>query len=148
MKTQNIFLAVTYFLFSSIITWWFIDQAKLLYFSHAQMLLSSTIAGGKWAIQILAALLFLKSEKWIFIQKIGLVCLVGSSILLPYCFFESIRNIEKSFLFSLIFAVLVMILMYYRAVTSLQLSIKWFWSWMLCLCIAVSLQIVVVFKIV
>jgi len=145
---KNIFLAIFYFLISTVITWYFIEQGKLLYFSQTQMLLSCTFAGAKWEIQILAALLFLKSEKWFFIQKIGLVCLVGSCILLPYCFFESIRNIEKSFLWSLIIAVLIMIFMYFRVVTALQLPKKWFWAWVSCLAIAISLQIIVVFKIV
>jgi hypothetical protein len=145
---KNIILALLYFLLSTIITWYFIDQGKLLYFSKTQMLLSCTIAGAKWGIQILAALLFLKSEKWIFIQKIGFVCLVGSCILLPYCFFESIRNIEKSFLWSLIIAVLVMIFMYFRTVMALHLPEKWFWAWVSCLAIAIGLQIIVVFKIV
>ncbi|TAG12457.1 MAG: hypothetical protein EAZ41_04070 [Sphingobacteriia bacterium] len=145
---KPIFFSTCYFLVSSIITWLFIERGKLLYFSQTQMLLSCAIAGTKWGIQILAALIFLKTEKWIFIYKIGFTCLIGSCILLPYCFFESIRTIEKSFLFSLITAVLVMIFMYFKVVTSLQLSKKWFWGWIYCLTIAITLQMVVVFKIV
>jgi hypothetical protein len=145
---KTISLAAIYFLLSTGITWWFIQQGKLLYFSQNKMLLSCTIAGAKWSIQILAALLFLKEKKWEFVKRIGFTCFVGSCILLPYCLFGFLHTIYKSFLFSLIAAVLVMICMYYSAVTKMQLSIKWFWGWVGCLAVAISLQLFVVFKIV
>ncbi len=148
IKMKYFFLALCYFIASTIITWFFIEQGRILYFSQTQMLLSCAIAGTKWGIQILAALIFLKTEKWIFIQKIGFTCFIGSCILLPYCFFECIRTIEKSFLISLIAAVLVMIFMYFKVITSLKLSKNWFWGWIYCLTIAIILQMVVVFKIV
>ncbi len=145
---KKILLAAIYFLLSTIITWWFIAEGRLLYFSENKMLLSCTIAGAKWGIQILAALLFLKNKKWEFIKHIAFVCLVGSCILLPYCLFDFVRAIDKSFLFSLIAAVVAMIIMYYRAVQQMQISKKWFWGWVLCLAIAISLQVFVVFNIV
>jgi hypothetical protein len=145
---KNISLAFIYFLLSTIITWWFIKQGKLLYFSQDKMMLSCTIAGAKWGIQIIASLLFLKDKKWGFIKHIGFTCFVGSCILLPYCMFGFIQAIDKSFLFFLIAAVLVMIAMYYRKVIQMSLSAKWFWGWVVCLAIAISLQLFVVFKIV
>lgn len=142
---KNITLAFVYFLFSTIITWWFIKQGHLNYFSQEKMLLSCSIAGAKWGLQILAALILLQEKKWLFIQRIGLTCLVGSCILLPYCVLAQIRLIPNSFLISLIIAVLAMIFMYYKAVQQTAISIKWFWSWICCLAIAISLQLFVVF---
>jgi hypothetical protein len=148
MGPKNILIAVLYFLLSTIITWWFIQQGKLLYFSQNKMILSCSIAGAKWSIQILAALLFLKDKKWDFIKRIGFTCLVGSCILLPYCLFSFIQAIDKGFLFSIIAAVLVMIVLYYKTVAQMQLSTKWFWGWVSCLAVAISLQLLVIFKIV
>lgn len=145
---KNIFLASLYFLLSTIITWWFIKQGELLYFSQNKMILSCTIAGAKWGIQVIAALLFLKDKKWEFIKRIAFVCFVGSCILLPYCLFGFIQTLDKSFLFSLMAAVLVMIALYYKSVLQLQVSTKWFWGWVGCLAIAISLQLFVVFTIV
>ena len=147
MQTKNIFFASLYFLLSTIITWWFIKQGKLLYFSQYQMLLSYTIAGAKWGIQIVAALLFLKDKKWEFLKLIGFVCFIGSCILLPYCLFDFVRAVPNIFLFSLIIAVLTMVVAYYKVPIKIQISEKWFWGWMYCLTIAIFLQLFIVFKI-
>ena len=144
---KNIALSISYFILSTIITWWFIKEAALLYVSSEKMVASCTIAGAKWGIQICAALFFLQQKKWQFIKRIGFTCFIGSCLLLPYCFFEQIRLLDKSFLVSLIVAVLVMIYMYYKSVKQTGISIKWFWGWVGCLAIAVSLQLFVVFKI-
>jgi hypothetical protein len=145
---KNILLASIYFLLSTVITWWFIKQGKLLYFSKTKMILSCSIAGAKWGIQITAAYFLLKDKKWDFIKRIGFTCFVGSCILLPYCLFPYIHVIHNSFLFSLIAAVLVMIGMYYKAVIKMDISTKWFWGWVCCLVVAILLQLFVVFKIV
>ncbi len=144
---KNIVWAFLYFLFSTIITWWFIKQGELLYFSREKMFLSCTIAGSKWGIQILAALFFLKEKKWEFIKFIAATCFVGSCILLPYCLFSAVRMPAYSFVVSLVVAVFFMILIYYNVVKQINISILWFWGWMFCLTIAVSLQLFVVFKI-
>ena len=145
---KDIALAFIYFLLSTIITWWFIKEAELLYFSQEKMFLSCAIAGTKWGIQIAAAFLLLAEKKWVFIKKIGFTCFVGSCILLPYCLLEQIRLIDKSFLISLIVAVMAMIVLYYKAVRQTAIATKWFWGWVGCLAIAVTLQLFVVFKIV
>jgi hypothetical protein len=147
INKQDIFWASFFFAASTVITWWFIDKGKTLYFSNDKMLLSCAIAGAKWGIQIAAAFLFLAEKKWLFIKRIGFICFVGSCILLPYCFFDSIRNFDNSFLASLIIAVLVMIAIYYEVVMQTAVSTKWFWGWIACLAIAISLQLFVVFKI-
>lgn len=144
--TKNILLAVFYFVTSTFITWWFIDEGKLLYLSQSAMILSCAIAGGKWGIQIAAALFFLNEKKWEFIRQIGFVCFVGSCILIPYCVFVFVKQLYVSFAFSLIFSVLAMMIMYYKAVVKTKVSLKWFWGWLLCLAIAISLQLLVIFK--
>ena len=111
------------------------------------MLLSTAVAGGKWAIQIIASLAFLGNNRWAFIKEIGQVCLVGSCILIPYIALSTfhITNSPKLFVGSLALAVVVMIFFYYRAVNKLDLASRWFWLWLLCLAIAVTLQLTVVF---
>jgi hypothetical protein len=106
------------------------------------------IAGAKWGLQILAALLFLKEKRWQFINLIGFVCFIGSCVLLPYCLFYFVREASKSFLISLIAAVLLMVASYYKVVVQMNISKIWFWGWVSCLVIAISLQLFVVFKIV
>ena len=145
---KNSIVAFIYFLLSTIITWWFIKEAALLYFSSEKMFLSCAIAGAKWGIQIVAALFFLQEKKWVFIKRIGFTCFIGSCVLLPYCLLNQIRLIDKSFLISLIIAILGMIILYYKKVKQTAIPTKWFWGWIGCLGIAISLQLFVVFKIV
>jgi hypothetical protein len=92
-------------------------------------------------------LFLLKDKKWEFIKRIGFTCFIGSCILLPYCFLANVRAIDNSFLYSLIAAVIVMIVLYFNAVVKTHIAKIWFWSWMGCLAIAISLQLFVVFKI-
>ena len=142
---KNIFLSATYFLLSIVITWWFIAQAELLYVSQQLMLLSCSIAGAKWAIQIVAALLLLNQKKWMFIEGISFVCFVGSCVLIPYCLFAPIRLLQYSFLISIIVAVIIMMAKYYVAVKKLAISMNWYWCWIVSLVIAITLQLFVVF---
>lgn len=143
---KNILITAFYFICSSLLTWWFINEGNLLYFSKNAMVLSCVIAGGKWGIQIVAALLYLNEKKWEFIRRIGFVCFIGSCILIPYCMLKFVKQMYVSFAFSLILAVLVMIILYYKAVIKTKISLKWFWGWMACLAIAISLQLFVVFQ--
>ena len=139
-------LAALYFLLSTVITWRFIDAGSGLYPSHHNMLLSCGIAGAKWALQVAAALLFIRKKCWQFIRRLGAVCLAGSLVLLPYCFTlvqEILR--EAGFVLSLAAAVVLMIALYWRAVRRTGLPPRWFWAWMACLAIAVTLQLTVVF---
>jgi hypothetical protein len=139
--------AAIYFIASSIITWWFIVKGQPLYSNSTLMLISCSIAGAKWGLQIVAALYFMGRKKWRFIHAIGLTCLVGSCILLPYCLISQIRLIDNSFLYSLIAAVVVMIALYYRSVKKLGIGTQWFWAWMGSLAVAISLQLFVIFKV-
>ena len=145
---RKISLALFYFLLSTLITWWFI-QASPLYTSTPQKLLSCGIAGTKWGIQILAALILLKKRKWEFIKDIGLTCFIGSLILLPYAIFSSAFGIngKNFFVGSLLVAVAVMILMYAISVRHSRLSKSWWVGWLVCLAIAIYLQLTIVFQV-
>lgn len=145
---MNILKASIYFFLSTVITTWFI-AASPLYIGEHQMILSCSIAGAKWAIQIGAALIFLDAVKWEFIRRIGMVCLTGSCVLLPYCILSlPEQNLNATlFIGSLVVAVLVMIYLYYRTVIRMNLKLKWWLGWLFCLAIAVSLQLTIVFHV-
>ena len=149
MQNRKISFAIFYFLLSTLVTWWFIE-ASPLYTSMQQKLLSCGIAGAKWSIQILAAILLLKERRWEFIKDIGLTCFVGSLILLPYAIFSSAFGINgtKLFLGSLLVAVAVMILMYAISVRHSRLSKLWWVGWLVCLAIAIFLQLKIVFQVI
>jgi hypothetical protein len=140
--------AILYFTISTAITWWFVILSPL-YGSTEQMLLSTSIAGGKWAIQLGLGLIFLKEKRYRFLREIGYVCLIGSLLLLPYVLSASMNlaNAAEFFTGSLILAVLVMIYLYFKAIRSVQISIMWWVFWLFCLSIAISLQLTVVFKV-
>ncbi|MEP6674467.1 MAG: hypothetical protein ABJA78_04910 [Ferruginibacter sp.] len=143
---KKITIAVFYFFLSTAITWWFI-QASPLYTSLQQKLLSCSIAGAKWGLQIMAALLFLKEKKWHFIKNISFTCLAGSIILLPYAVMSSLWNINDNnfFIGSLGLAVAVMILLYALSVKNAGIKIYWWLGWLCCLAVAITLQLTVVF---
>lgn len=144
---RSIALAALYFLFGTIITTWFIARKAWLYDSVELMILSGSIAGAKWAIQVSAALILLRDKRWPFIKNIGFVCLVGSAALLIY-YFLPIRWGFSTLVISVAFSVLIMIFLYYRAVKQSALSIYWFVGWMICLLIAITLQLTVVFDVI
>lgn len=139
-------LAILYFLFGTILTTWFIARKAWLYDSVELMVLSGSIAGAKWLIQLSAALILLRKERWIFIKNIGLVCLIGSAALLIY-YFLPIRWGFNTLVISVAFSVVLMLFLYYRAVKQTGVSMYWFMSWVVCLLIAVALQLTVVFDV-
>lgn len=150
MKILNnhIIIAALYFLLSVILTGVFISQKFWLYSSINAMILSGCIAGGKWLIQIIAAVIFLKEKKWEFIRRIGFVCFVGSLVLFVYHIFNFLPlpvSGFSQFILSIGLSVLVMIAMYNKAVKKMAISVKWFLGWMLCLAIAIVLQVNIVF---
>lgn len=144
---RSIALAILYFLFATILTSWFIAKKFWLYDSVSLMALSGSIAGAKWAIQLLAALIFLREERWTFIKNIGLVCLIGSAALLIYYFLPYSWGFY-TLAISVAFSVLIMIFLYYRAVKQSAVSMKWFWGWIVCLTVAIGLQLTVVFEVI
>ena len=106
------------------------------------MLLSGSIAGGKWAIQLMIGFFTLREKRWIYISQLAATCLMGSVVLLPY----AIIGGGSSFFFgSLIAAVIVMAIDLYRRLKVIQLPIHWYVLWLTLLAIAVTLQLTVVF---
>lgn len=147
-RNSNIIKAVLYFLLSVILTGIFIASKFWLYSNVNSMILSGCIAGSKWLTQIIAAFIFLKEKKWEFISRIGFVCFVGSLVLFVYYIFNFLPlpvGGFSQFVLSIGLSVLVMIEMYYKAVCSTGISIRWFWGWILCLAVAVMLQVKIVF---
>lgn len=142
-------LIILYFLLSTLITWWFVDVCPL-YSSMQQKLLSTGIAGGKWALQIMAAYFFLSEKKWDFLKNMGVTCLAGSVILLPYAIIATVSQLNGATFFvgSLLAAVVTMIFLYFQNVHKLGLRKKWFWGWIICLAIAITLQLTVVFSVI
>jgi hypothetical protein len=140
--------AAFYFILSTIITGWFIQESPL-YNSMQQKLLSGGIAGAKWGIQIIAALLLLKQKKWLFIKNMGFTCLIGSLLLLPYSIAARFWGVNGSNLFaiSLLLAVAVMIVMYALGTKKAGVNIGWWLGWLFCLSVAVTLQLTVVFHV-
>jgi len=145
---RHLLLFFVYFSLSTLLTWLFV-VASPLYISTEQLLLSTTVAGGKWAIQLLLALLLLGNKKFAFIHNIGFVCFIGSCILLPYILLSywGIANGSNFFIGSLATAVLTMIVLYYRAVQKTAIPFYWWLFWLGCLAIAISLQLTVVFHV-
>lgn len=149
LHRKDLLAAALCFALSTLITWWFIIAGKALYGDSRKMFLSCSIAGAKWAVQILAAFVFLSNRRWPFIRRISVVCLAGSLVLLPFCFPPVQRLLGlNGFLISLVACVLLMIALYYISVRRSGVSVKWFWGWMGCLTIAILLQLTVVFAVI
>jgi len=148
-NSRKIYLALLYFFLSTLITWWFVDVCPL-YSGLQQKLLSTGIAGAKWGLQIVAACFFLTEKKWDFLKNMGITCLVGSVILLPYAIIASASKLNGAgfFVGSLLIAVAVMIVLYFLNVLKVGLQKKWFWGWIFCLAIAITLQLTVVFSVI
>ncbi len=146
---QHYLVAFAHFLSSTLLTAWFVWTSPV-YISDYQMLLSTGIAGGKWALQILFAFFLLSDKAAVFIREIGFVCHVGSLILLPYCLFSffNLADGPGFFLGSLLASVAVMIPVYALAVRKSGVSSFWWYGWLCCLATAITLQLTVVFKIV
>lgn len=150
MKTEStgrsIALAALYFIFATMLTCWFIARKFWLYDTVGLMGLSGAIAGAKWAIQIIAALILLKEQRWIFIKRMGLVALIGSAALMVY-YVLPVSWGFSTLVISVALSVLIMIGLYYRIVKQSGISIAWFYSWIICLALAVTLQLTVVFDV-
>lgn len=146
MNKPHLSRAVLYFALSLIFTTLFVMVCPL-YISLEQLILSISIAGAKWVIQIFLAIAILHKRRASFIHGMGRVCLLGSMMLIPYTVsgWLGLSNDQWFFFGSLILAVLIMIFRYHTEVVRLHLSLGWWYFWLLCLTIAVGLQLTVVF---
>jgi hypothetical protein len=129
------------FALSTLITALFI-RAYDGYVSHESMLLSGSIASGKWAIQIVAGVLLLGEKRWLYISELATTCLIGSLTLLPYTIFS---GGTEFFFGSLIVAILTMGVVICLRLSQIGLSWRWKALWFILLACAVSLQLTVVF---
>ena len=118
-----------------------------LYISQEQFILSLSIAGGKWMIQLFLAVALLRKRRSSFIHGMGRVCLIGSAILIPYII-SSWLDISDDTLFffgSMVLAILIMAFRYYAEVARLNLSLGWWYAWLFTLAVAIGLQLTIVF---
>ena len=124
MNKPHLIRALVYFSVALIVTTLFIKVCPL-YISRNQMLLSLSIAGRKWILQAIAALVFLKHLSVRFLHGIGRVSLLGSLLLIPYTLLAwlDINNDPQFFFGSLVVAVTAMVFRYYIEVTRLSLPI-------------------------
>ena len=134
---------VASFALSTLITALFI-RAYEGYVSQQSMLLSGSIASGKWAIQIVAGVLLLGEKRWLYVSELATTCLIGSLTLLPYAMFS---GGPEFFFGSLGVSILTM-----GVVICLRLShdwLSWHWKalWFILLACAVTLQLTVVFDV-
>lgn len=148
-NNKNLVLASVYFLLSTVLTALFIRLNFTLYSSTNQLWLSGIIAGTKWGLQLCAAYLFLGRKKFEFMKRIGWVCLIGSILLIAIHLLATTAIADKSlFIFTLLWSVVVMTMLYYRAVRLTGISKRWFYGWFACLTLAISLQLTVVFHVI
>jgi hypothetical protein len=92
-------------------------------------------------------MVLLKTQRWLFIKRIGLVSLIGSATLMVY-YVLPVSWGFSTLVICVASSVLVMIGLYFRAVKKSRLSIAWFWSWIVCLIIAILLQLTMVFDVI
>jgi len=143
---KNQWQSLVCFSLASLFISWFITTSPFP-IPPSRIALSNVIAGSKWTIQIIAAFIFLRDQRWIFIKNIGLVYLIGSCLLLPYIFLSylGINNDASFFNLSQLLSMMIMIFYYYRAVELSQLEITWWLTWLACQIIALFMQITLVF---
>jgi hypothetical protein len=144
MHIRDLSVATAGFTASVILTWMFINAFDG-YISDSQMILSGVIAGGKWSIQLLLAAALLGDKRWAYFREMGVVCGVGSLMLVPYIIFQGSWAFFRG---SLVFCVVVMAWLLVYRLASIGVSGRWAILWFVLLGIAVSLQLTLVFGVV
>ena len=148
LNRRNCIIASVYFIVATVLTYWFIESASV-YSTFGQKIISCSIAGFKWVIQIVFALYFLQEKKWVFIKNISFTCLIGSLVLIPFCVNSLIGKNADSVFFvsSLILSVVVMVVSYFISVKRAGVQTRWWAGWLFCLAIAIITQLKLVFNI-
>ena len=100
---------------------------------------------GKWGIQLLLAASLLGSRRWAYFREMGVVCAVGSCVLVP---FIVLGGGWSFFVGSLVACVISMGLLVVYRLSSISVSMRWAILWFVFLAVAVSLQLTVVFDVV
>ncbi len=139
-------LALFYFAIATVFTGWFIASSPYP-IGKEQFMWANLISFSRWGIQILAALLLLREERWTFIKNIGTVYIIGASLLLPFVILHHLKLSHDLNLFtgSQLLSILVMVILYHRAVQLSHLKLIWWLAWIACQIIAILLQVTVVF---
>ena len=146
MKTYNkdLSIAAIGFAASLLLTWLFIERFDG-YISTTQMMLSGAIAGGKWAIQLLLAAAILGERRWSYFREMGVVCGIGSCMLIPYIL---VGGSWAFFLGSLILCVVIMAVLVVSRLAAIGMTRRWAVLWFALLGVAVSLQLTLVFDVI
>lgn len=130
------------FLLSTLLTIAFIVRYDR-YPSPGVMALSGSIAGGKWALQILLGYLLLGEKRWLYIVQLATTCLIGSLVLIP---FSSFGGGPSFFFGSLVASVLIMAIDIRMRLWQIKLATRWYLLWLGLLAVAVTLQLTVAFR--
>lgn len=139
---QTLEIAIAFAL-STLITALFI-RAYDGYVSQETMILSGSIAGGKWAIQIALGWLLLGEKRWIYFRALAVTCLIGSLVLIP---FAVTSGAAAYFFDSLLASICAMGITIILALKSIGFPWQWSALWFFLLSIAVTLQLTIVFHI-
>jgi hypothetical protein len=145
-NTRNAIIAIIYFAVSGLVTAWFIGQKFGYFASPLTILFANFVSVFKWAVIVIAAIVLLKRNKWVFIRRVGFACFTGTCMLLTV-FITRHLHIDswKQFTYPVFLALLVMTVLCYAAVHRTGVSFKWFIAWFVCLIIGIVLQTQVVF---
>lgn len=140
-NTRNAIFAIIYFAISGLITAWFIEQKFGYLASPLTILFSNFVSVFKWAVMVIAAILLLKRNKWVFIRRLGFACFAGTCMLLTIFITRRIHiDSWQQFTYPVFLALFVMTVLCYTAVRRTDVSIKWFIGWLICLAIGIVLQ--------
>jgi len=134
---------VVAFALSIIFTGWFIGSFGG-YLSKETMVLSGSIAGGKWAIQMIFGWCVLSEKRWLYLGQLAATCLTGSLTLVP---FAILSGGPLFFFGSLLASIFVMTASTIIRLKVIGLSWRWPALWLVLLSVAVGLQLTVVFHI-
>ncbi|WPU97738.1 hypothetical protein SNE26_17060 [Mucilaginibacter sp. cycad4] len=146
-NTRNAITAIINFAASVMITAWFIEQKFGYMVTPGAILLSNVVACTKWVVMVIAAIILLETNKWVFIRRMSFASLAGSCAMFSVYVFRYIPvSSWEQFTYATVLALLVMTIFFFKAVINTRLSLKWFAAWMVCLIISVVLQVKVVFS--
>jgi len=146
-NTRNAITAIINFAASVMITAWFIEQKFGYVVTPEAILLSNVVACSKWVVMVIAAIILLETNKWVFVRRMSFASLAGSCAMFSvYAFRYLPVSSWQQFTYAMAFALLVMTIFFFKAVVNTRLSLKWFAAWLVCLVISMVLQVKVVFN--
>jgi hypothetical protein len=147
LKKPHLTRATIYFSISLILTAIFI-LSRPIYITREQLEESLIVAGGKWVLQIILAIVLLKRRRFSFIHALGRISLFSTLFFLPFIVSSwlEIYDAPPFFLGSMAVAGFTSIYIYYLEVKRLYLSMGWWYFWLFSLALSVALQAIFVFR--